>query len=259
MKRHLRFLVSLLIFAGILRAEPPPGYKLQWADEFDGKQLDTKKWTYLWPGENKGGFNVPEAVTVRDGFLTITTYTEAGKHFSGIIGTKGLFESCYGYWEARIKWANAPGTWSAFWSTPPDLGEVIGDVAKVGAEIDIVEHRATDNDMKDVSNVANITMHYDFENKTHKRKKYEEELPGLADGFHLYACEWTNHGYRFFIDDKLVWSVDEPVSKRSQFIILSSEVRDKSWASYIPKEGYGDRATSQVKMVVDYVRCYMKP
>jgi len=31
--------------------------------------------------------NVSEAVTLRDGFLTIATYTEAGSHFTGMIST----------------------------------------------------------------------------------------------------------------------------------------------------------------------------
>ena len=53
--------------------------------------------------------NVPEAATLRDGFLTIATYTEGGKHFTGMISTKDQYEAQYGYYEARIQWADAPG------------------------------------------------------------------------------------------------------------------------------------------------------
>jgi hypothetical protein len=42
-------------------------------------------------------------------------------------------------------------------------------------------------------------------------------------------------------------------------MILSTEVDNDSWAWRIPKEGYGDRASSKVKFVVDYVRFYAKP
>ena len=58
---------------------------------------------------------MPEAVTVRDGLLTLSTYTEGGRHFTGMISTKGKYEARYGYFEARIQWADAPGQWSAFW------------------------------------------------------------------------------------------------------------------------------------------------
>ena len=67
--------------------------------------------------------NVPEAATLRDGFLTIATYTEGGKHFTGMIFTKDQYEAQYGYYEARIQWADAPGQWSAIGSQTPTVGK----------------------------------------------------------------------------------------------------------------------------------------
>ncbi len=255
----------LLLFAFLLAltasacAEPPSGYKLQWADEFDGAQLDAKKWKHWFPGKRRDATDTPDAVVVRDGYLSITTYTENGQHFTGVISTQGLYESRFGYWEARIQWADAPGSWSAFWSMPLTIGEPVGDVAKAGAEIDFVEHRSVDDQMKDIANTANFTLHYDGYGKDHKVKSHATGRLGLAEGFHVYGCEWSEDGYRFFIDGKQFWSIDGPVSKRTQFIILSTEVDSKAWSSRVPKEGYGDRATSKVKLVVDYVRYYTKP
>jgi beta-glucanase (GH16 family) len=240
-------------------AQPPEGYVLKWADEFDGTQLDPSKWKQWRPGKRRDATNVPEAVSVRDGFLTITTYTEDGKHFTGMIGTAGLFETRYGYWEARMKFDDAPGTWSCFWSESPTMGNPVGDVATAGLEIDFVEHRQMDNDGKDIANTANFTLHWDGYGKDHKVKWHATEDLKLGNGFHTYGCEWTETEYRFYIDGKVRWTADGPISKRPQFVILSTEVDDKSWASHIPKEGYGDRDTSEVKLVVDYVRYYAKP
>lgn len=259
MKHGLPLFSALLLLAAVAHAEPPPGYKLAWADEFDGTQLDAKKWKHWFPGRRRDAFDVPEAVSVRDGFLTITTYTENGRHCTGVISTEGLFESRFGYWEARIRWADAPGTWSAFWSMPLTIGEPVGDVAKAGAEVDFVEHRAVDPENKNIADTANFTLHYDGYGDDHKVKWHATEPLGLGEGFHIYGCEWSEKGYRFFIDGRQLWSIDEPVSKQTQFTILSTEVDDKSWANRIPKEGYGDRATSRVKFVVDYVRYYSKP
>jgi beta-glucanase (GH16 family) len=257
MRRAL--VVAALLSSLVAHAEPPPDYVLKWSDEFDGTQLDAAKWKIWRPGKRWDAMVVPDAIAVRDGFLTITTYTEDGKHRTGMISTEGLFERAFGYWEARIKWADAPGTWSAFWSYSNGMEKTTGDVAKDGVEIDIVEHREIDNDDKKIADTANFTLHYDGYGEHHKVKWHATEPLGLDDGFHVYGCEWTETGYRWFIDGKPLWSVDEALSKRPQYAILSTEVNDKSWASHIPKDGYGSRASSRVKLVVDWVRYYAKP
>ena len=130
-----------------------------WSDEFDGVALDQTKWVYWNPGKRRHAMNVPEAVTLRDGFLTIATYTESGKHFTGMISTRDKYEAQYGYYEARIQWADAPGQWSAFWSQTPTIGKPIDDVAAAGMEIDFVEHRAVDHEGKPLAAKANFTLH----------------------------------------------------------------------------------------------------
>ncbi len=74
--------------------------------------------------------------------MSITTYTEGGKHHTGFITTKGKHEPTFGYFEARIRFRSTPGEWGAFWMQTPTMGKPLGDVAKAGTEIDIVEHRA---------------------------------------------------------------------------------------------------------------------
>jgi beta-glucanase (GH16 family) len=257
--KPLLTLAFLSAFGACLLAEPPAGYELKWADEFDGTQLDLAKWKHWNPGKRRQATNSPEAVTVADGTLTIATFTEGGKHFTGMISTQGLFEHAFGYYEARIQWADAPGQWSAFWSQTPTIGKPLGDVAAAGLELDFVEHRQVDQDGKGIANKANFTLHWDGYGPAHRGKGHQTPALGLATGFHLYGCEWTDSAYRFFIDGKLQWEVQEPISKRPQFLILSSEVESGAWSHAIPKDGYGDRTTSRVKLIVDYVRVYSRP
>lgn len=240
-------------------ASPPPGYTLHWSDEFSGTRLDATKWKHWLPGRRRDATNVPEAVTLRDGFLTITTYTERGAHFTGMISTDGIFGARFGYLEARIKWSDSPGMWSAFWCQTPTMGNPKGDVAAAGAEIDIAEHRAVDEQGKNIAPTVNFGLHWDGYGKDHKNKGHASQDWKLNEGFHTYGFEWTESSYTISIDGKTAWTVNEPISKRAEFIVLSSEVDDKAWATHIPAQGYGDRPTSRTKLVVDYVRYYTKP
>jgi len=239
-------------------SEPPDGYELKWEDEFDGTKVDPTKWKCR-SGESHQATNVPEAVSVHDGFLTITTYTEGGKQFAGVVSTHGLFEARYGYWEARIQWGDSPGTWSAFWTYVASMGKPVGDPANAGMEVDFVEHRAVDNEGRKIEGAANFTLHWDGYGEDHKYNSHETPNLDLDKGFHLYGFEWTENSYRFYIDDKLRWEVKEPISQVPQFFVLSTEVESNAWSGKIPEEGYGDRAHSVTKLIVDYVRYYAKP
>ena len=253
------FITALLgLFAANALAEPPPGYKLAWADEFDGTQLDLTKWTHWLPGKRRDATNVPEAVTVADGKLTITTYTEEGAHFTGMISTEKRYEKVGGYWEARIDFNDNKGMWSAFWMQSPTMGNPVDDPAKAGMEIDIAEHRSHENDGRGIDMIVHHTLHWNGYGPGHKGAGKATPNMELGKGFHVYGCEWTETEYRFFIDGKLTWTVTEPISRHPQFIIFSSEVESAAWSMKIPRGGYGTRATSTTRMVVDYVRHYVK-
>lgn len=239
-----------------LLAAPPPGYHLAWSDEFDSASLDINKWSYRQLGKRRDALNVAEAVSVRGGQLTITTYTAGGQHCTGMIGTQGKFERRFGYWEARLKFDDAPGQWSAFWIQSPTFEQPPGKPARAGMEIDVVEHRAVDRSGKRLAGQAQHTVHWVDAGKQPRSQAHLTEDIGLDSGFHTYGCEWTESEYRFFIDDRLTWTAPAPVSKRNQYMILSSEVEDGAWAGKVPASGYGSRQTSQTRLVVDYVRFY---
>lgn len=232
-------------------ATPPAGYQLVWSDEFDGAELDMSKWSHRCPGPRRDAVNVPDAVSVRDGQLTITTYTSDGKHCTGMIGTQGKFERRFGYWEARIRFEDTSGMWSAFWIQTPTFGRPPNDPAAAGTEIDVIEHRVSDLSGKDLSGLIHHALHIGGA----KSQTHVAEDPNLRTGFHTFGVLWTEAEYTFFVDGKATWKAS-PVSKRTQYIILSSEVQDNNWAGTIPANGYGPRESSKTRMIVDYVRFY---
>jgi beta-glucanase (GH16 family) len=235
-------------------AAPPPGYVLTWSDEFNGSALDAAKW-HVHTGARENAVNTAEAVSETGGNLVITTYTAGQTYFTGFIDTQHTFERAYGYFEARIAFQTESGTHSAFWLQSPTVG-VVGNPEANGVEIDIFEHRHSDRKGKIISDGGDSALHWDGYGASHKKNVIEYKNLALASGFHTYGFLWTSNQYLVSIDEKLVWSVDGPISRRPEFIRLTSEVDRSDWSGTRPAEGYGDRSTSTNKMLVDYVRVY---
>ena len=263
---QLLLLLVLLLYAIPSHGAPPSGYVLDWSDEFDGTSLDTNKWNYRQLGTRNDAINTVDAISVTNGILTITTYTENGTNFTGMIGTESLYMPLYGYIEARINFNDAPGEWSAFWMTSPTIG-LLGDPRANGTEMDIVEHRAVNRNNVINHNRAVSNIHWDGYGEEHKQAGSGLVGSGLSTGWHLFAVEWTTNIQNYYYDGVLIWGAtnssvqnpvppNAPVSQRSQYLILSSEVRNNHWAGDIPAGGYGDRTNSTTKMNVDYVRSY---
>jgi beta-glucanase (GH16 family) len=256
-------LFAALLLATTAHADPPKGYRLAWEDNFDGNRLDETKWT---PERclRRGHPLTADAVSVRGGVLTITTYTEGGKHYTGFLSTKGKFEPTYGYFEARIRFRSSPGQWGAFWLHSPTIGRPVGDPAAAGTEIDIVEYRARDRAGADVSDLLAMNLHWDgYRPKVHKHVGHDTRVPpgrpSLQGHWHTYALLWTPEGYTFFLDGVEQWRTDQAVSRRGEFLLLTCEIEDNSWAGKIPAGGYGPRAASRTTMEVDWVRVWQKP
>lgn len=242
-------------------AQGPPGngWDLAFEDNFDGPGLDPV-WSVA-SGARRDAINTPDAVRVAGGNLVITTYSAGGRHYTGFIGSYSGFLGTFGYWEARINFEDSPGMWSAFWVQSPTMGNPIGDVPTAGAEIDIVEHRARSGTV-DLRNQAQHTLHWDGYGAAHRSAGSLNNNPGplsLQGNFHVYGLLWTPTEYRFFVDGIHRWTTAQGLSHRSEFIYLTSEVQNNSWAGSIPTSGYGALEASQTRMTVDWVRVWRRP
>jgi beta-glucanase (GH16 family) len=243
---------------GSVVSDNPSGWALTFNDDFDGASLDTTKWSHRLPGVRNDAINTANAVSVGGGALTITTYTDAGTNYTGMIGTQDKFAQAYGYFETRMKFNSAPGQWSAFWLTSPVYDGNVGNPALYGTEIDVVEHRAVNRDNDDLLNRYVSAVHWDGYAAAHQQSaRTHGPLDTLGNGsWHTYALRWSPTGYEFYFDDALLWTQTQAVSARPEYMILSSEVRDAHWAGTVPAGGYGSLATSTTNVQVDYVRAY---
>jgi hypothetical protein len=178
-------------------------------------------------------------------------------------GQTAPFEQAYGYFEAKLRFNTTSGQWSAFWLQSATIGSPLGDPATAGVEMDIAEHRlrcvsapcVSGNDVTDRIQQALIWDGYDPA-ISKAAVNLSTPLPGLGNGsWHTYALRWTPTELIFSYDDTPTWTISGPISRRSQYLILSSEVGE-FFAGAIPAGGYGSRATSTTNMQADYVRVW---
>ena len=259
-------LVPLLILP-LLPAVPagaaPAGVgPLVWSDDFNGVAPDPTKWAIDEPGVWGDYINTPAAVTAGGGVLTIRTYTDpaTGQHYSATLGTQDHFLKRYGYFEARVKFNGSPGMWQAFYLQSPTVGRPDLAPAQAGMEIDVAEHRASNDVGGDEQHRYLTALHWGGYGDRHQFiADGHGPFPDLANGtWHTYGVRWTPDGYRFYFDDRLVWAPPPgtPISQRSQYLVLSADVEDGSWAGDIPAGGYGSAALTQTFLEVDSVRVY---
>lgn len=134
----MRVLLCLLLSSVGLAAETK--FKLVLEENFEGTAVNEKIWN-VETGKRKDAVNSEKSVDVKNGQLTITTWTDAdGTTYCGFVTTRKKFALTQGKTEARCRFAVAPGTQSAFWAQSETYGQGGPTAAATaGVEIDILE------------------------------------------------------------------------------------------------------------------------
>ena len=253
LKTLLLFPALLLFFPSCKKQEPVvreiggKKYELTFEDDFDGETLDKKKWSLCpeQPRHDAGGWWDDDMVSLRDGCLVLTAaMREDGTPVSGAIRSFRKFSQNRGYFEARIRTQTASGFWGAFWLMDPFMSFHKPDgTAADGAEIDIMESFNVPR------GGVNHAIHWDGYGEAHKSVGKEVYDRGLYRDFHVYALEWTDSEYIFYIDGKETWRTSEPgMCKNKLYLKLTTEFG--TWAAPIEKDKLPD------EFLVDYVRVY---
>ncbi|WP_406068308.1 family 16 glycosylhydrolase [Micromonospora sp. NBC_01638] len=186
-----------------------PGWRLVWADEFDGPSVDLSRWNLR---DNEGrsidrGCNVDDAdnTLVSGGVLTLRAQRETAvcssqtrQYTQSYLDTIGKKSFQYGRFEMRAQSPNGPtdsrGLWPAFWLRPDDGGK---------GEIDVVELPGGSQ----YYHAATQAIFYDYTPvKQDQRWDLPTGYPG--DGFHTYTTEWEPGVIRWYIDGRQVWQRD---------------------------------------------------
>ncbi len=243
----------------------PEGYSLVWHDEFDKGVSLSSDWTHEvqkdhWVNNELQNYvkehtpNGAYVTEIVDGSLHINCLKENGKIYSGRVYAKVNEGWQFGYVEARIKLPKGKGTWPAFWMMPVHVDWATEGWPKCG-EIDIMEEVGYHPNY--VSSSLHAEGHYHV-NNTQVTK--EVLCKGAEDDYHIYAMEWTEDYFQFYVDGKktLYYANDGkgvrnwPYSK--PYYVILNLAWGGDWGG---SQGVDEKALP-VTMEVDYVRVFQK-
>jgi beta-glucanase (GH16 family) len=249
MNAHKRALVpsvtlGLLLIVLPAFGAPPEGYKLAWADEFNGNQVDASKWVYrtdskLWSTQ------LPANVQVADGNLVLVLKKEeaAGKHYTGG-GVISRQTFAYGYYESRFKIEAGKGWHSSFWLMRHD-GEGGTGTGKAELELDILENDSIDLTSYGITTHKWPAPHVQFGHKDVRTSSLSE--------YHVLGCEYTRQEVRYFLDGELVQSSGISALPQGELNIWLTSI-----AANLGHTDMVDDSRLPGYVYYDYVRFYTK-
>lgn len=264
--------------AGHAASELPDGpeWKLVWADEFDGTELDQSKWNFrrnFWGKEfpaftdrgvsldGHGNLRI-ELVKNNDG-----SYSAAQLQTGSIIydhakapGDPGIwpfgknqemkFLHRFGYYEIRCRLNREFGWWTAFWLQSPSVG-AHPDPRRAGVECDIMESQEYAQDK-----TIRCGIIYDGYGETCKIPGHAHPvIADTPDDYHSFGVDWSEKGYDFYADGRLVHRAASPVSETEQFILVTAEPMGYRGVPSVADPAL-DRIALPDTFVVDHVRVF---
>ncbi len=223
------------------------GYKLTFADEFNGSSLDRSKWIDSYPdnvrthSNNEQQYYAPDGYEVRGGVLRLKAVRRqmgGMPYTSGMVTTYGKFAQKYGWFEIRARFPRGKGMWPAFWLLPDDKSWP--------PEIDILEI------LGHQPNKVYLTNHYRLANGRHEGKGDSYNGPDFSAGYHTFAIEWKPDEILWYVDGIVRYHTREHVPSVPMYVLANLAVGG-DWP------GNPDSTTPfPGTMDIDYIRVYSK-
>ena len=270
-------IVSALLFSPPCpaHAAPPPGYHLEWSDEFAqgvGTPPDPAVWGY---NTGAGGWGNGELETyvsdpahaqivadpkaadpnATDGWALQILSTNTHGYESARLLTQGKKTFQYGFVEARIKLPYGQGIWPAFWMIGANIDQVGWPAS---GEVDIMENIGqaswAGHNLSSLHSAVPGDAHANF------TKNAPYDLPGgtaFHNGFHLFQMLWAKDSLSFYVDGTLYETRTpaeygkNPWPFNAPFFLILNTALGGNWP------GKPDATTVfPQRMLVDYVRVY---
>lgn len=232
---------------------PPPGYHLEWWDEFKGNSLDTAKWMYRTDVKGSSS-QTPQNVAVKDGNLVIwmRRQNDRGKQYTGggVISRRAFH---YGYFEARAKLFGGAGWHESIWAMAVTDGSTTYP-PNIRTEIDGLEF---DSDTTWKGRMGLIIWQGPSHSENRSCTAGVGRGPLGVDataGFHTYGFEYTEQNIKYYLDGDLRCAFDYPPSQGEHDNI-------NLWLTAIGYEKHGitiDTAKLPGQMLVDFAAFYAK-
>jgi len=247
--------------------KPGTGWKLIWADEFKGDQINIENWNLQV--EKAGRFNDEwqkytdsrKNAYVKDDCLVIKAIHESEDHgmnqySSARINSAKKMTWKYGKIAARIKLPYGPGIWPAFWMLGANINENGGDTPwPQCGEVDILELYGSKDD-----SVVEGNIHFADASGNHASMgavSYRLEKGKFSDSFHLFELMWTPEKFTWLVDGNEYASTSISSQEMSEFqrefFILFNLAVGGTYA------GRPNQTTPFPQfMYIDWVRIYQK-
>jgi beta-glucanase (GH16 family) len=219
----------------IVEAGPPATahWRLAFDDEFNGNSVDWSVWLSAHGELRSLSSRWPENAVVSGGQLHLVTRKERrgeAQWTAASIWTKA-FQQKYGYWEARYRYAKAPGLNNAFWM-------IHNNTSNDGFEIDVNEGH--------YPNEVNATLHQSGMPDDSTRYSASDDL---SRDFHVYGCKWDQQQIIiYYMDGKEIARKPNTKANLPVPAMLSTAV--------LPWAGAPSDALNGTSMDVDWVRVY---
>lgn len=241
----------------ILNTPLQGAWQLDFSDEFASQTLDLNKWSVdvsaksrasrAGLGINDWWWKADNVWVEQDNLVLRVDKHDYNTMYCGSVNSNDKYETKYGYFEARIKIADASkGTHTAFWLQGDNMNNVDG-TANDGAEIDIFESAWLEDYTKAV-------IHIDGYGVNHQANTKRYDTPGIHSGYHVFGMHWTKDFIKIYYDGELKATYSDP-----KWVV---QVPEYLWLSDGASFGYsGDNFTSEpngtlTHAYVDYVRVW---
>ncbi|MBI9057103.1 MAG: family 16 glycosylhydrolase [Labilibaculum sp.] len=200
---------------------PPKGFRWvlnqEFSDEFNGSELDQKKWNNYFPGweGRQPAMFIPEAISVKNGNLEIKSgvldkpvkdYTIYG----GAVSSKS-YDAYYGYYECRAK-ASKIAMSTTFWMSNAKVPFTDTEDARdsYSQELDIQECIGGGTVHAKFRNGMNSNTHFRYIKPGDKKETFISRGSGailnseVSDEFHTYGAWWKNaNEVLYYADNQL--------------------------------------------------------
>ncbi len=227
-------LLCSLFVALSLGAAPNSGLKPVWEDNFDAKEIDTKKW------------NVSGPVHIVDGKLQLEVAPKDQPRFwsGGSVDTKGKFSHGQGYFEASIRAIQAKNRgWAVFEFRNADF-------AKLPSAEMFFWFTGADK----------VSPSLNFFDDAGKHPLSPKDSPIALDGgksykkFVTYGLQWTDKNYIWYVDGRQVHKLSRPTPVDPVYISLHLGLPEGGLLKEYPNPKLGPEP-----MQIDWVRVFKIP
>lgn len=235
-----------------------PKWKKVWEDDFNGKEIDSTKWSKIPKGGadwNKHMSSDTACYAQHDGKLYLKgiknpdTLADSRPFLTGGLYTKGKFAYQYGKIEIHAKLECAEGAWPAMW--------MLAEQNKYGkypnnGEIDIMEHLNQDAIIYQTTH-----SHYTLNLKQTDKPPHGGRAKININNYNTFGLEWypdklifTLNGQETFRYPRLTgvdpsqWPYDQP------FYVMIDQQLGGSWVGKVNPDQL------PVQMIVDWVKVY---